>query len=47
MSLRVTICGEIKSLDVVEAKASLNRAFESPVVDPKPCDLSMTRLKRE
>ena len=27
------------------AKASLNRAFEYVVVDPKPCDLPMSRLK--
>ncbi len=30
-----------------EAKASLNRAYELPAVDPKPGDLSMGRLKRE
>ena len=30
-----------------EAKASLNRAKEYHDVDPKPCDLSMDRLKWE
>ena len=28
------------------AKASLNRAGESPGIDPKPGELSMGRLKR-
>ena len=28
-----------------EAKASLNRAKEYGVIDPKPSDLSMSRLK--
>ena len=28
-----------------EAKASLNRAFEYVVLDPKPSDLAMSRLK--
>ena len=28
------------------AKASLNRANESPGIDPKPRELSMGRLKR-
>ena len=28
-----------------EAKASLNRALKSVVVDAKPCDLPMTRMK--
>lgn len=28
-----------------EAKASLNRANEYAVVDPKPCDLPMSRVK--
>ena len=47
MSLRVTFSGEVKSLDVSEAKASLNRAQKLQGVDPKPCDLSMARLKHE
>ena len=42
------MCGEVKSAkDGAGAKASLNRAFESRAVDPKPSDLSMARLKRE
>ena len=28
-----------------EAKASLNRAIKSYIIDPKPGDLSMSRLK--
>jgi hypothetical protein len=40
--------GEVKSAkDGAGAKASLNRAFESRAVDPKPGDLPMARLKRE
>ena len=31
--------------DGAAAKASLNRANEYVVVDPKPCDLPMSRLK--
>ena len=30
-----------------EAKASLNRARKSYVIDPKPSDLSMVRMKLE
>ena len=42
------MCGEVKSAkDGAGAKASLNRAFQSHAVDPKPSDLSMVRLKRE
>ena len=37
---RLTRCG------VAVAKASPNRAFESHVLDPKPGDLPMARLKR-
>ena len=37
---------EVKGLSPVSAvKASLNRAFESVVVDAKPSDLHLTRLK--
>ena len=46
MSLRVTFSGKVKPEGVAEAKASLNRAIQSLCVDPKPSDLSMTRLKR-
>jgi hypothetical protein len=35
------------SMDEAAAKASLNRASESPRVDPKPSELPMGRLKRE
>ena len=46
MSLRVTFTGKVKSFsDGAVAKASLNRAPESVVVDAKPCDLPMGRLK--
>ena len=31
--------------DGAEAKASLNRANEYDAIDPKPSDLSMSRLK--
>ena len=42
------VCGKVKSVkDGAAAKASLNRAIESPRVDPKPSDLPMGRLKRE
>ena len=39
------MCSKVKSLDEAEAKASLNRAIEYVVVDPKPGDLPMSRLK--
>ena len=46
MSLRVTFTGEVKRLwRAAAAKASPNRATESVVVDAKPCDLPMGRLK--
>ena len=32
---------------VAEAKASLNRAYKSYLIDPKPGDLSMVRMKLE
>ena len=39
---------EVKVLSTgAEGKPSLNRAKEFVVVDPKPCDLSMARVKRE
>ena len=39
--------GEVKYLRYgAEAKASLNRAKEYIVVDPKPDDLTMNRLKQ-
>ncbi len=46
MSLRVTFTGKVKAFSAAAAaKASLNRALESVVVDAKPCDLPMGRLK--
>ena len=46
MSLRVTVIGKVKYFwyEAV-AKASLNRANLLAVVDAKPSDLSMSRLK--
>ena len=46
MVRRVIICSEVKYLRYgAEARASLNRAKESYAIDPKPSDLSMSRLK--
>ena len=46
MSLRVTFASEVKVFGTgAVAKASLNRAIELAVVDAKPCDLPMGRLK--
>ena len=46
MSLRVTVASKVKDLrSGAEAKASLNRAHKLVVVDAKPSDLSMGRLK--
>jgi hypothetical protein len=43
---RVTLTGEVKHLRCgAEGKPSLNRATKSVGVDPKPGDLSMSRLK--
>ena len=43
---RVAGTGKVKSLRLgAEGKPSLNRAKESAGVDPKPGDLSMSRLK--
>ncbi len=46
MSQRVTVSSKVKPLGVAVAKASLNRANKLGAVDPKPSDLSMTRVKR-
>ena len=40
------ICGELNPRGGGVAKASLNRAIQSQVLDPKRGDLSMARLKR-
>ena len=46
MVRRVNVSGKVKHLRCgAEAKASLNRAVKSDVFDPKPGDLSMSRLK--
>ena len=46
MSLRVTVAGKVKHFRCESvAKASLNRATKLAVVDAKPSDLSMSRLK--
>ena len=46
MIRRVTVRGPVKALRAEAiGKPSLNRANESDYVDPKPGDLSMSRLK--
>ena len=46
MSLRVTVISKVKYLRYgAVAKASLNRALKLVVVDAKPSDLPMGRLK--
>ena len=44
---RVIVYGEVKYYVRygVEVKASLNRAKKSYIIDPKPSDLSMVRMK--
>ena len=45
---RVTLCSKVKVLSTgAEAKASLKRATKLYGVDPKPGDLSMSRLKQK
>ena len=46
---RVIVYGEVKYYVRYEAegKPSLNRAKKSYVIDPKPSDLSMVRMKLE
>ena len=45
---RVAIAGKVKCFrHGAEAKASLKRAGKSAKADPKPGDLSMSRLKRK
>ena len=40
------VCSVVKDFrSEAEARASLNRASESYAIDPKPSDLSMSRLK--
>ena len=46
MVRRVNVTSKVKDLrSAAEAKASLNRATELVVFDPKPSDLAMSRLK--
>ena len=46
MNLRVTVASKVKVLRTgAAAKASLNRALQLVVVDAKPCDLPLGRLK--
>ena len=46
MSLRVTVASKVNPLSGgAAAKASLNRALQLVVVDAKPCDLPLGRLK--
>jgi hypothetical protein len=45
---RVIVYGKVKYLRYgAEARASLNRASKSYIIDPKPSDLSMVRMKLE
>ena len=47
MVRRVIVISKLKVLSTGgEARASLNRAFKFVAIDPKPGDLSMSRLKR-
>ena len=43
------MCGKVKYCVRygAEGKPSLNRANESHIIDPKPSDLSMARMKLE
>ena len=45
MGQRLSVCSELKPIGGGAAKASLNRATKFDVLDPKPGDLGMTRLK--
>ena len=45
MGQRLSVCSKLKPIGVGVAKASLNRAFELRILDPKPDDLAMGRLK--
>ena len=46
MVRRVNVTSEVKDLrSAAEARASLNRANKLHVIDPKPGDLSMSRMK--
>ncbi len=45
MILRLTSRAKFKPIGEGEAKASLNRAIKALLVDPKPEELAMARLK--
>ena len=46
MVRRVIVTGKLKAFSAGgEARASLNRASKLHVIDPKPGDLAMSRLK--
>ena len=48
MSLRVTVCSEVKVLEYRSRRETESeRGVQLHVVDPKPSDLSMARLKLE
>ena len=46
MSLRVTIVGKVKPLRWSRSESESEMGAQSAVVDPKPSDLSMSRMKR-
>ncbi len=45
MGQRLNVSSELKPIGGGAAKASLNRAMQFDVLDPKPGDLAMSRLK--
>ena len=45
MGQRVNFCGKLNFFKVGAGKPSLNRANQSQVLDAKPDDLSMARVK--
>ena len=45
MGQRLNVASKLKPIGVGAAKASLNRAFEFVVLDPKRVDLPMSRVK--
>ena len=45
MGQRLSVSSKLKPIGVGAAKASVNSAIELDVLDPKLCDLVMSRLK--
>ena len=45
MGQRVNFCGKLNFNEEGAGKPSLNRAIQSQVIDAKPADLSMARVK--